>query len=150
MKTFRILKAIYLYVRDLTTEESRMKFHLAVQYILKGKGDYDLDDKAILVKSRYELSKRNGYNAKSEQRHGAAIKNSGSRYEELKNLDLPSLVIHGTDDPLIEFRHAQKYAPMIPGVTTLFIEGMGHDLPRKLTPKILGAIKTLLDKKIIN
>lgn len=125
---------------DLTKMENRLKLHLGIQRMLIGKGDYFFDDKTILEKAYYELTKRKGYNADSQPHHGYAIKKSGSRYEELKNITIPTLVVHGTDDPLVLFEHGQKYAPMIPNATSLFIEGMGHDYPRKHMPQIAEAV----------
>jgi pimeloyl-ACP methyl ester carboxylesterase len=140
---------MYRYIlryRDLTKMENRLKLHLGVQRMLMGKGGYDHDNKATLQKAYYELKKRKGYNIHSQVQHGYAIKKSGSRYEELKKLNLPTLVIHGTDDPLVVFKHGQKYAPMIPNATALFIEGMGHDYPRAYMPKIAKAILENLKK----
>ena len=83
---------------------------------------------------------------KGTDQHSLAIKKSGSRYKELQQLEVPVLVVHGTTDPLIPFTHAEKYAPMIPNAKTLFIEGMGHDLPSVHAPKIVDTIVTLLSE----
>ena len=94
----------------------------------------------------YELNKRRGYNIKATDQHSLAITKSGSRYEELGQIEVPTLVIHGTTDPLIKFEHAEKYSKMIPNAATLFIEGMGHDLPPVYTPKMTKAILENLAK----
>jgi len=132
------------YGRNLKTEAGKLKLHLAIRRLLKGKGDYPFDDKYILQKALYEVRNRKGYNMKGTDQHSLAIKKSGSRYEDLKKLHLPVLVVHGTTDPLVPFTHAEKYAPMIPHARTLFIEGMGHDIPDAYSPKIVGAIFSLL------
>ena len=134
----------WVYGRNLKTEEGKLKLHLAIRRLLKGKGDYPFDNKYVLQKALYEVRSRRGYNMKATDQHSLAIKKSGSRYEGLKNVQLPVLIIHGTTDPLIPFTHAQKYAPMIPQAKTLFIEGMGHDIPEKHTPAMLEAIQQLL------
>lgn len=126
--------------RDLKKMDNRLKLHLSIYRSLIGDGGYAFNDKEKLQKAYYEITKRNGYNPKSRERHGYAIKKSGSRYEELKQLSLPTLVIHGTADPLILFEHAQKYAEMIPNATKLFIKGMGHDFPRIHMKKMTTAI----------
>jgi pimeloyl-ACP methyl ester carboxylesterase len=41
----------------------------------------------------------------------------------------PTLVIHGTRDPLFPFGHAEALANEIPGAQLLAIEGMGHEMP---------------------
>lgn len=121
-------------------EATKLKLNLALRQLQDGKGDYELDRKLILQRGLYELNRRKGYNDKAMDQHSLAIEKSGSRYEELGSITAPTLVIHGTTDPLIKFEHAEKYAPMIPNAKTLFIEGMGHDLPPVYIPKMMEAI----------
>lgn len=121
-------------------EVTMLKLNLAIRQLQDGKGDYELDRKLVLQRGMYELNKRRGYNVKATDQHSLAIEKSGSRYAELGQIKAPTLVIHGTTDPLIKFEHAQKYAPMIPNAQTLFIEGMGHDLPPEYMPQITSAI----------
>ena len=49
----------------------------------------------------YNLRNRKDYNNKVSSQHQAAVMVSGSRYEALAFLDIPTLIIHGTSDPLI-------------------------------------------------
>ncbi len=133
-----------VYGRNLKTEEGKLKLHLAIRRLLKGKGDYPFDNKYVLQKALYEVRKRRAYNMKATDQHSLAIKKSGSRYEGLKSLQLPVLLIHGTTDPLIPFTHAQKYATIIPTAKKLFIEGMGHDIPEVHAPKMIESILLLL------
>lgn len=121
-------------------EATKLKLNLAIRQLQDGQGDYELDRKLVLQRGMYELNKRQGYNIKATDHHSLAIEKSGSRYAELGQISVPTLVIHGTTDPLIKFEHAQKYAPMIPNAATLFIEGMGHDLPPIYTPQMIKAI----------
>jgi len=122
------------------TEINRMKMQLSVMKVLEGDGDYDLDPKAILQATLYNIRRRDGMNKKLRNQHTWAITYSGSRYEELSSIDVPSLVIHGTSDPLVLFEHGKKYAGMIPQAETLFIEGMGHDIPKVHIEEIHAAI----------
>ena len=55
-------------------------------------------------------------------------------------LDLPTLVIHGTDDALIDVSGGKATAAAIPGAELVLIEGMGHDLPRPLWPRFVDLI----------
>jgi pimeloyl-ACP methyl ester carboxylesterase len=45
----------------------------------------------------------------------------------LPDIDVPTLVIHGTDDPMFPFEHARALAREIPNAELLPIEGMGHE-----------------------
>jgi len=137
------------YRKGIKTEEGKLKLHLAIRQLLKGQGDYPFDDKAILKRALVEVRTRKGYNMKATDQHSLAIKKSGSRYEELKKLQVPTLVIHGTTDPLIPFKHAKKYSAMIPNVRTLFIEGMGHDLPAVHAPVIIKEMTDLFTETTI-
>jgi pimeloyl-ACP methyl ester carboxylesterase len=70
----------------------------------------------------------------------AAILADGDRAPQLRALDVPALVIHGTADPLIHPSGGKATAKAIPGARLLLIEGMGHDLPRAAWPRIVDAI----------
>ena len=70
----------------------------------------------------------------------AAILADGDRAPQLRELDVPALVIHGTADPLIHPSGGRATAKAIPGARLLLIEGMGHDLPRAAWPRIIDAI----------
>jgi pimeloyl-ACP methyl ester carboxylesterase len=70
----------------------------------------------------------------------AAIIASGDRTSELRGITLPTLVIHGTADPLVSPSGGKATARAIPGARFMSIEGMGHDLPRAAWPRLLDAI----------
>ena len=73
-------------------------------------------------------------------RQMAAIYASGSRAEGLQKLQVPTLVIHGTDDQLITPSGGERTAELIPNSTLLMVEDMGHDLPQPLWPLFVDAI----------
>jgi pimeloyl-ACP methyl ester carboxylesterase len=142
-----LTKLIFRYKKTMDQDKTKMKFQYGIRQILKGKDNYELNPKSNLQQFYYEIKNRNGSNPKATDQHDYAIKKSGSRYEELKNLNLPSLIIHGTDDTLILVNHAEKYGPMIPNSTSLILDGMGHDIPEKYTPEILKSLFVLFEKK---
>jgi pimeloyl-ACP methyl ester carboxylesterase len=69
-----------------------------------------------------------------------AVAVTGSRLEQLACLRVPTLVIHGTADPIMSIEGGRATAAAIPGAQMLEIEGLGHDLPRELWPTIADAI----------
>ena len=73
-------------------------------------------------------------------RQMAAIYASGSRAEGLQKLQVPTLVIHGTDDQLITPSGGERTAELIPNSTLLMVDDMGHDMPQPLWPLYLDAI----------
>src|SRR3989454_463405 len=69
-----------------------------------------------------------------------AILASGSRKEALGAVAVPTLVIHGRDDPLIPVEAGLATARAVRGAELLVIDGMGHDLPRAVWPSIVDRI----------
>jgi pimeloyl-ACP methyl ester carboxylesterase len=70
----------------------------------------------------------------------AAILASGSRAGGLAALDIPTLVIHGTADTLVQPSGGERTAEVIPDAKLLLIEGMGHDVPVALWDELVEAI----------
>jgi pimeloyl-ACP methyl ester carboxylesterase len=84
-----------------------------------------------------------GFNPSGVVRQLVAILASGSRHEALRALSIPALVIHGRDDPLVPLAAGEDTAAAIPGAELLVVDGMGHDLPRPLWPRVIDAITRL-------
>lgn len=76
-------------------------------------------------------------------RQMAAIAANGDRSEALKQLDLPTLVIHGKDDALVPVEAGIDTHNCIKGSELLLIDGMGHDLPPGAWDEIVGGISAL-------
>jgi pimeloyl-ACP methyl ester carboxylesterase len=81
-----------------------------------------------------------GHSPAGTGRQLAAIMASGDRTDRLRGLQVPTLVFHGRDDPLIPFRGGRATADAIPGARLIGIPGMGHDLPRQVWPQVVDAV----------
>jgi pimeloyl-ACP methyl ester carboxylesterase len=75
-----------------------------------------------------------------------AILASGDRTPRLRELDLPVLVLHGVEDPLVRVSGGRATAAAIPGAELVEFDGMGHDLPRALWPAITDRIVALVER----
>jgi pimeloyl-ACP methyl ester carboxylesterase len=73
-------------------------------------------------------------------RQMAAIVADGSRVQRLKMISKPTLVIHGSDDPLVPVEAGIDTAKHIKGARLEIIEGMGHDIP----PQLINKLTTLI------
>ena len=60
--------------------------------------------------------------------------------ERLGQIDVPTLVVHGTDDPVVPYGNALALAREIRGARLLTLEGAGHDLPRPVWDIVVPAI----------
>lgn len=78
-------------------------------------------------------------------RQNMAVLRNGDRRAALSALRVPSLVIHGSADPLIPLAGGRDTAQSIAGAKLLLIDGMGHDLPEATWPDIVAAIAAQAD-----
>ena len=74
------------------------------------------------------------------RRQLAAAQATGSLRRYMREIRLPTLIIHGVDDPLIAARRSKQLHRGIRGSKLLLLKGMGHNLPRPLVPHIVHAI----------
>ena len=70
-----------------------------------------------------------GFHPKGTVRQTIAIIRSGDRTRRLSEISVPTVVIHGEDDPLIGVSGGEATAAAVPGARLVRIAGMGHDLP---------------------
>ena len=92
------------------------------------------------VRSRANLAFKRSYHPQGINRQMMAIVADTTRAEALKNITVPTLVIHGKADALVPFAHGQDTAKRIPKAQFVPIDGMGHDLPPGVIERVLGAI----------
>lgn len=86
------------------------------------------------------LAFERGMNPRGFLRHFAAVLATPDRRPKLRSTNVPSLVIHGSADPMFPLRAGRDLARMMPDATWLPIAGMGHHLPEPLWPTIVAAI----------
>lgn len=103
-----------------------------------GSPGFEADEAGLRARARASFDR--GYYPEGTARQLLGILASGDRTEALGRLDLPTVVIHGTDDPLIDVSGGKATAAAVPGARLELIEGMGHDLPRELWPRFVDLI----------
>lgn len=92
------------------------------------------------VRATAKLAIDRCWNPGGSARQLLAIAASGSRADALKELRIPTLVIHGDRDPLVQVSGGERTAEVIPGARLLVLEGMGHDLPAAFIGPIVEAV----------
>jgi pimeloyl-ACP methyl ester carboxylesterase len=103
-----------------------------------GSPGFEADEEAL--RARAGASYDRGIFPDGTARQLVAILASGDRTDALRRLDVPTTVIHGMDDVLIDVSGGRATAAAIPGARLELIEGMGHDLPRALWPRLIDLI----------
>ena len=86
------------------------------------------------------------YDPLGSARQGIAVLASGDRTARLRSLAIPTLVIHGAADRLVDVSGGRATAAAIPGAELLIIEGMGHNLPAALWPQVAAKIAELVQR----
>ncbi len=98
--------------------------------------DFDEDHKRARAERLFE---RGVYPAGSARQLGA-ITAAGDRTEALGAVRVPTTVIHGDADPLVDVSGGRATADAIPDARLIVVPGMGHDLPREVWPQVIDAI----------
>ena len=117
--------------------EAYLDYSVRTGRVFTGDGfPYDAEERRELAGRVYDRA----FDPAGIARQMAAIVASGSRAEGLAALTVPSLVVHGSSDPLIPLAAGQATADAIPGAEMVVIEGMGHDLPPGAWPPLVEAL----------
>lgn len=95
-----------------------------------------LDERMTAARAAYERS----YRPDGVARQMRAVIADGSRVDRLRRLSVPTLVIHGADDPLIPVAAGRDTAAAIEGARLEIIAGMGHNIPTALAPRIVEIV----------
>jgi pimeloyl-ACP methyl ester carboxylesterase len=131
----RALKA--LLTRPEPTAEAYAE-HLVGFLKLTGSPAYphDPDDVRALARACFAR----GMAGAGAARHLHAVLASGSRTHGLRSVKVPTLVMHGCDDPLVSVSGGVATAEAVPGAELRLFPGMGHDLPKPLWGEMIDRI----------
>jgi pimeloyl-ACP methyl ester carboxylesterase len=117
--------------------EGAIEQAVSLQRMIGGTGfPFDVERTRRLVAQSHDRS----FYPVGISRQIAAIMASGNRAPALASVEAPTLVVHGDADPLIPLEGGRDTARAIPGAELLVIEGLGHELPPQVWPRIIDAI----------
>ena len=137
-------KAMKILMTPAPTERSAsIDFGVEAGRLLYGSG-FPFDEE----KARKEVAKSydRSFYPQGMSRQLIAILASGDRTEKLASVKVPTLVIHGKDDPLVPHEGGIATAKAIPGAELLLIDGMGHSSPPETWPQTVDAIVANTEK----
>ncbi|MGY1669538.1 alpha/beta fold hydrolase [Geodermatophilus sp. SYSU D00710] len=113
-------------------------------YRVIGSPGFEFDESGL--RERAGLSFDRAYNPAGVARQLTAILASPDRTADLARVAVPTLVVHGAEDALVNVSGGRATAAAIPGAELLVVEGMGHDLPRAVWPQLVDRISALVDR----
>lgn len=109
---------------DWTNEQSVTQFAMDRSRILTGsKHQFNETEVGYLAKKEFARSN----NVASMSNH-ALVTGGESYLVRTSEINVPALIIHGTEDPIIPYEHGKNLANEIPGAVLLTLEGSGHEL----------------------
>jgi len=92
------------------------------------------------LRGHLERVARRGLDPAASRRHLIAVLATGDRRDWLRRITAPTLVLHGRLDPLMPPAAGAETARSIPGARLVMIDGMGHDLPPSMLPRLASEI----------
>ncbi|MYX33168.1 MULTISPECIES: alpha/beta fold hydrolase [unclassified Streptomyces] len=92
------------------------------------------------LRERVTAAYDRAYRPEGYVRQYAAILASPDRTPGLRSVTVPTVVVHGEEDPLVDHSGGRATAAAVPGSELLLIPGMGHDLPEQVWPAVVDAI----------
>jgi pimeloyl-ACP methyl ester carboxylesterase len=130
-------------MKVLVTRPASMEEDVLVEHGMKlaqtiGSPGYPADEHRLRERTRAAV--RRSVYPEGPARHLAAIVADGDRRAMLKGISVPTLVLHGEDDPLVPVEGGRDTAASIPGAQIRTIPGWGHDLPLELVDDVADAI----------
>lgn len=105
---------------------------------LIGSPAYPVDEETLREMS--SLSFDRCYFPSGFVRHVAAIIEDGDRRDRLQQITAPTLVLHGREDSLVPLAGGIDTAEHVDGARLEVIDGMGHNLPEPLWPRLIDSI----------
>jgi pimeloyl-ACP methyl ester carboxylesterase len=109
-----------------------------------GSPGYPFDEAYVRTRAASDYDR--AFHPEGTARQLTAILASGDRTAGLRGVALPTLVVHGDGDPLVDVSGGRATAAAVPGAVLKVIPGMGHDLPLGVTDELVTAVTELATK----
>lgn len=122
------------------TEEAAVQRSVELYRVIGSPG-YEFDEAGIRARSGESFRRANDPDGVTRQL--IAIQASGDRTDALHSLNIPTLVVHGEADPLVQLPGGKATAAAIPGAKFLTYPGMGHDMPEALWDEFITEISAI-------
>jgi pimeloyl-ACP methyl ester carboxylesterase len=137
LPAWRVIRLAFSAPGDDASDEEKLAFEVRNVAIFNGPNF--LPPEAELRSRVRELAQRSDY-PPGMLRQFDAVLGTGSLVGFSKAITAPTVVLHGSHDPMLRPGHGRSVAAAIPGARFVVIDGMGHDLPEPVWRPILEAL----------
>lgn len=125
-----------LFAGPPTDDEGRIAWLLELDELLSGSAyPVDIERQTALARAEVET----GWSP--ETGHGVAVHASPGRLDRLTDVAVPTVVVHGTADPVFPPAHGRALASRIEGAALVEVDGLGHDVPDRLVEDLWPVIE---------
>ena len=125
----------------LDTKQEQIEMRVKLFSNLAGKIAPDVA--ALRDVATREVSRAKNFAAQNNHSLAIAASEPADRRPWLAKTTIPTVVIHGTEDPILPLPHGEAIARTIPGARLITLEGAGHDLPESTWNAIVDGIATV-------
>jgi pimeloyl-ACP methyl ester carboxylesterase len=137
LPAWRVIRLAFDSPGDDASDEEKLAFEVRNVAIFNGPNF--LPSEAELRKRVQRLAQRSNY-PPGMLRQFDAVLGTGSLLAYSKAITAPTVVLHGSHDPMLRPGNGRAVAAAIPGARFVVIEGMGHDLPEPVWRPIMEAV----------
>jgi pimeloyl-ACP methyl ester carboxylesterase len=120
-----------------TSREARVQHGMKLRRTI-GSPAYAMPEAELRALVEKNVDRR--YYPEGVGRQYLAVVASGDRVEMLKKVKVPTLVLHGEEDPLLPVECGRDVARLVPGAEITTYPGWGHDFPREMIPTLIDRI----------
>lgn len=124
----------------VTDRESFIRRTVETYRLIHGRGHLPFAEERIRAMAAVAFDR--SFHPRGFERQLVSILATGSFAHRLAKITAPTVVVHGTEDPLVRPAGGRASARAIPGARLELIEGMGHGMPEP----ILGRLAQLIDE----
>jgi pimeloyl-ACP methyl ester carboxylesterase len=125
------------------TRDAYIEDHIETYHLI-GSRDFDFEEEYKRERAGRLFGR--GIHPAGSARQLAAVVTAEDRTELLRQIRVPTAVIHGEQDPLVNVSGGRATAAAIPSAELVILPEMGHDLPRELWPQIIDVIARTTDR----
>ena len=88
------------------------------------------------VRERLAASQQRAYNPAGAARQFMAVLADPDRSAEVATIRVPTMIVHGADDPLVPVAAARHLKRLLPSARLDIVDGLGHYLPADKLPEV--------------
>ena len=132
-------KSMAIQMNPAETREERIEQRVQLFGMLSGSAEEFDTERQRGIATR-EADRANDFNAMNNHALAIGVSTPIDRRSGLSRIDVPALVIHGTEDPILPYAHGVSLAETIPGAKLLTLDRAGHEMPDMYVDEIVDAM----------